>query len=275
MANDCTEKIHSSSHDTSKTNQAVSVSSVAAFLEKLISEKASPSAVPNEKTALLPCLHRFDSSKIPQISLLKYTERLKNLGHCHTSFLIALIYIDRILAADSNFALTKRNVHRLFLTCTIVAEKFMNDDVYVNSHYAAVGGVCLREMNRLEIIVLHTLMWRLGVSPEEYNEKREDLRHSLADASSASRTKSDGGSWKEWIMVQEAVCETAREEVCEKKLSNSELSMQEAITISGSTVSGDTDFVSDSDSALMTISDIMDSPGVSWGDSGVSWSVAD
>jgi ADP-dependent phosphofructokinase/glucokinase len=161
------------------------------------------------------------------------------------------------------------------LTCTIVAEKFMNDDVYVNSHYAAVGGVCLREMNRLEIIVLHTLMWRLGVSPEEYNEKREDLRHSLADASSASRTKPDGGSWKEWIMVQEAVCETAREEVCEKKLSNSELSMQEAITISGSTVSGDTDFVSDSDSALMTISDIMDSPGVSWGDSGVSWGVAD
>ena len=72
-------------------------------------------------------------------------------------------------------------------------------------------------------------------------------------------------------MVQEAVCETAREEVCEKQLSNSELSMQEAITISGSTISGDTELVSDSDSALMTISDVMDSPS----QTGVSWGVAD
>jgi hypothetical protein len=245
----------------------VSVSSIAAFLEKLISKRAPPSAVGHENAPPLPVLERFDSSKIPQISLSKYLERLKNLGHLDTSFLVALIYIDRISAADSNFAVTERNVHRLFLTCTVVAEKFMNDDVYVNTYYASVGGVSLRELNRLEAILLNTLMWQMGVSQEEYDEKKEALRHSLADALSASRT-SRGGSWKEWIILNEGVCEKEREEVWEKQQPNSASSMQ-ATALSGSTISGDTESISDSDSATMVISEPMDSS------SEVSWAVAD
>jgi hypothetical protein len=266
MAEDGGEEISVSSGEMSTTNQGVSASSVAAYLDKLISEMASKSAVKGKKAAALPILERFDSSKIPQISLFKYVERLKNLGHCETSFLFALIYIDRIISADSTFALTERNVHRLFFTCTIVAEKFMNDDVYFNSYYALVGGVHLREMNRLEAILLHALMWRLGVSQEEYDEKKEELRHSLADTLSASRTKRDG-SWKEWIMLKEAACETHREDVGMKKLSYSESPLQESTTISGSTISGDTESVSDSDSATMAISETMDSSSEpSWAD---------
>jgi hypothetical protein len=263
MARDRDEEMYATNYEMSTKNQGVSVSSVAGFLEKLIAEKASPCAVRNEKTPPLRILERFDSSKIPQISLIKYVERLKTLGHCETSFLIALIYIDRIFAADSNFALTERNVHRLFFACTIVAEKFMNDDVYVNTYYAGVGGVSLREMNNLEAILLTALMWRLRVSPEEYDGKKEELRHSLADARpSESRTTRTGGSWKEWIMVKESACETETER--EEK---QPLSPEASTTVSGSTISGDTE--SDSEVSTMTISETLDSS------SEVSWAVAD
>lgn len=143
----------------------------------------------------------------------------------------------------------------------------MNDDVYVNTYYASVGGVSLRELNRLEAILLNTLMWQMGVSQEEYDEKKEALRHSLADTLSASQT-SRRGSWKEWIILKEGVCEKEREEVWEKQQPNSASSMQ-ATALSGSTISGDTESISDSDSATMVISEPMDSS------SEVSWAVAD
>ena len=127
-----------------------------------------------------------------------------------------------------------RNVHRLLLTCATVAEKYYNDIYYCNTYYANVGGISLGELNRLEAILLNTLMWQMGVSQEEYDEKKEALRHSLADALSASRT-SRGGSWKEWIILKEGVCEKEREEVWEKQQPNSASSMQ-ATTISGFTL---------------------------------------
>jgi hypothetical protein len=261
MDTSCDAEMSASSDGMSATQPEVSLASVAVFLDKLIRGKASPSAVRTEEADSLRILQRFDSSKIPQISLVKYLERLKNLGRCRdTSLLVALIYIDRIIAADSSFALTERNVHRLFLTCTIVAEKFTNDDVYVNSYYASVGGVHLQEMNRLEAILLNVLTWRLGVSPEAYDKKQEEVRHAFADALSAARTKS-GGSWKEWIVLQEAMCEMQRETVCVNQGSNAEPSMQaSASTISGSTIScctisdstasGDSESVSDSSEAM-------------------------
>jgi hypothetical protein len=250
MATQCGAESSACNDALSTTPQGLSVSSVASFLEKLLIEKASPNAVGSSEA--LRILQRFDSSKIPPISLFKYFERLKNLGRCcDASFLIALIYIDRIRAEDSNFALTERNVHRLFLTCTIVAEKYMNDDVYVNTYYAGVGGVCVRELNRLEAILLNVLGWRLGVSPEDYDKKQQEVRQSFADALSASRMKR-GVSWKEWIVLKEAVCETQCDAVCVKQCSESE-SATNPNTMSGSTISGST--MSGSTMSGSTISD--------------------
>jgi hypothetical protein len=260
MANSCHEEISASSDGMATTHQGVSVASVAAFVEKRISRKASPSTVGSEEAEPRRILQRFDSMKVPQISLLDYMKRLKNLGHCDTSLLIGLIYIDRILAADTNFAVTEKNVHRLVLTCTIVAERYLNDDSYVNWYYASVGGICPRELHRLQAILLNVLMWRLEVSPEQYEKKKEDVRHSFAHSLPAAGTKR-AGSWKEWIVLKEAVCETQREGefVKPSSMSESSSSMQatavSSSTVSGSAVSGDeTESASDA-SEMLAVSD--------------------
>jgi hypothetical protein len=174
-------------------------------------------------------------------------EDLRKHAHFDTSsLLIALIYIDRILSEDSNFALTYWNVHRLILTCTTVAEKFNNDEPYINAHYARAGGVCFEELNRLEVIVLNALMWRLGVSQEEYDNKQKQVRLAFVDALSASDTT-------ERISLEEALLE-------EERLKPISPSASKASTIPGSTISADscTESVSDSvmDSSSQDIFDI-------------------
>jgi hypothetical protein len=189
----------------------VHVGSVAVFLDALIAKGASKE--PADSTpAQIPQLRLFDSSRFPQVSLYDYLERMKKYAHFDEALVIALIYIDRLLAADDSFALTHRNVHRLLLTCVTVAEKHINDRPYFNTYYASVGGVSLGELNRLEVALLYALKWQLGVSLEEYKDKQEDTRLAFADLLAAS-------ALTEWIVLKEAVCETQREPGSEKLLS--------------------------------------------------------
>jgi hypothetical protein len=238
------EETLASSQEMSTTHQflsgeSVSISSAAALLDKRIAEGASPRAVRAEKVGSfqVPPLC-FDSKSVPEISIYDYLERLRRYAHFDSSVVVALIYIDRILENDPTFAVTYVNVHRLILTCTTVAEKYINDIPYINTFYATVGGVHLKDLNRLEITLLNALMWRLDVSPEEFDRKQEDMRRALADEFSASDATS-------WILLSEAVIEIKTEAVYQKERSDSDSAMQ-ASTTAGSTFSGDSEDVSDS-----------------------------
>jgi len=112
----------------------------------------------------------FDSSVVPPIGLDKYLMRLRSTFRCSdASFIAAFILVDRVLGYDGGrLPLSMRNVHRLFLASLVVAVKYHEDLVYTNSHYAKAGGVHLREVNRLERVILAALDFDLRVPPEQY-----------------------------------------------------------------------------------------------------------
>lgn len=113
----------------------------------------------------------FDSSAVPPIGIDKYIMRLHSTFRCNdASFVAALILVDRILGKGHGgcFYLTTHNVHRLFLACLLVAVQYWEDLVYSNAHYAAAGGVLVREINRLERVLLTILDFDLKVSPDQY-----------------------------------------------------------------------------------------------------------
>lgn len=112
----------------------------------------------------------FDSSAIPPIGIDKYLMRLSATFKCSdASFIAALILVDRLLSYDGGrLPLTMRNVHRVFLASLVVAVKYHEDLVYANSHYAKAGGVVLREVNRLERVLLAALDFDLRVDFEQY-----------------------------------------------------------------------------------------------------------
>mmetsp|Transcript_13691 Transcript_13691/g.28611 ORF Transcript_13691/g.28611 Transcript_13691/m.28611 type:complete len:396 (-) Transcript_13691:36-1223(-) len=112
----------------------------------------------------------FDSSAIPPISIDKYLTRLSATFRCSDAmFIAALILVDRLLEYDGGrLPLTMRNVHRIFFASLVVAVKYHEDLVYSNNHYAKAGGVHLREVNRLERVLLAALDFDLRVEPEQY-----------------------------------------------------------------------------------------------------------
>jgi hypothetical protein len=64
----------------------------------------------------VPPLPKFQSSELPGISILAYLERIADYSKCSPScFVIALIYIDRLLRAQ-DVVLTYFNVHRIIIT---------------------------------------------------------------------------------------------------------------------------------------------------------------
>ena len=192
--------------EVATTDLKVSMTSVAILLDTQIARNVASTAplsrADTEEPVRLkiPQLRRFDSSRFPQISIADYLERLKKFAHFDTALVVALIYIDRLVAADSNFMVTHRNVHRLLLTCATVAEKYYNDIYYCNTYYANVGGISLGELNRLEVTLLYALMWRLKVSDEEFSEKQRQLSLALHINSSSSAPE-------EWVVVNEAKVE--------------------------------------------------------------------
>eukprot|EP00397_Hematodinium_sp_SG-2012_P003438 GEMP01003446.1.p1 GENE.GEMP01003446.1~~GEMP01003446.1.p1 ORF type:complete len:238 (+),score=17.83 GEMP01003446.1:248-961(+) len=111
----------------------------------------------------------FDSSTIPPIGIGSYLIRLHKYFDCSQScHVLALIYLDHFARACDDFALTVRNVHRLYLASLVLAAKFWEDMFYDNTYYAKCGGVRLVELNRLELAFLSVVKFKLWVSLDEF-----------------------------------------------------------------------------------------------------------
>ena len=71
----------------------------------------------------------FHGLQAPGISIEQYLERVFRYAHCSPAcFVIAYIYLDRIINSRRALPITSLNVHRLLITAIMVAAKF-NDDV--------------------------------------------------------------------------------------------------------------------------------------------------
>jgi len=114
---------------------------------------------------------RFDAVRPPQISIEAYLQRLQKYFACSGEcFVLALVYLDRVVKFHPTFVISKFNIHRLLVTCVMCAAKFFDDVWYSNQHYAKVGGVQLRELNQLEVELMRLLKWNITVSPEEFDQ---------------------------------------------------------------------------------------------------------
>jgi hypothetical protein len=132
----------------------------------------------------------FDSHRLPEMSLDGYVERLiRYLCRGEESFILALVYVDRLLIKWPRWRLTSFNIHRVVLACLLLAVKINEDEVRSNHYYARVGGVTLAELNRLEAVLCAALEWRLYVSMEVYAQYRQRVRERCPLHRTASSTR--------------------------------------------------------------------------------------
>ncbi|KAL5794029.1 hypothetical protein ACOSP7_002623 [Xanthoceras sorbifolium] len=110
-------------------------------------------------------LNAFHGVRAPSISIAKYLERLYKYTNCSPScFVVGYVYIDRLSHRHPDSLVVSLNVHRLLVTCVMVASKMMDDVHYNNAFYARVGGVSNAELNKLELEVLFLLDFGVTVS---------------------------------------------------------------------------------------------------------------
>jgi hypothetical protein len=112
----------------------------------------------------------FSQRKIPEIPIDYYIERIKKYSKLDDSTLVlTLIYCDRICGLN-NLLLQPYNIHRLFISCCLLAIKFNEDCFYTNEYYAKVGGIDLDEMNYLERSCIELLNFDLFVDQNLYKK---------------------------------------------------------------------------------------------------------
>nr|QYW07141.1 cyclin U1-1 [Dimocarpus longan] len=110
-------------------------------------------------------LNAFHGVRAPSISIPKYLERIYKYTNCSPScFVVGYVYIDRLSHRHPDSLVVSLNVHRLLVTCVMVASKMIDDVHYNNAFYARVGGVNNAELNRLELELLFLLDFGVVVS---------------------------------------------------------------------------------------------------------------
>ncbi|KAF8817947.1 cyclin2 related protein [Cardiosporidium cionae] len=127
---------------------------------------------------------RFHGVVPPSITIRDYLTRIAKYFRCSNEcFVLSLVYIDRIVKLHDGFAVSILNIHRLLVTSVMLAAKFFDDVYYSNAFYARVGGVGTREMNLLEAHFLSLINYQLFVSPEEYDQYRQNVLEAVRAAS--------------------------------------------------------------------------------------------
>ena len=166
------------------------VSSLACVLTHLVSLRGDGDPSPDGWEAAP--LTVFHAVRVPSVSIHDYLFRVARYFLCSPEcFVMALIYIDRIMKKHQDFVICKLNIHRLIVTSMMLAVKFFDDVYYSNAYYAKVGGVKGPEMNVLEIHFLRLIDWHLFVSPEEFDLYKTNVLVAVSGSPTAAALAED------------------------------------------------------------------------------------
>jgi len=118
----------------------------------------------------------FNASKSPAFPIADYVDRIKKYVDLSSEmFIIACIYMDKLCLLGPEYAVSQLNVHRMMLTCCMLAHKYYDACPTTNHLLAKVGGIEPAEIDALEIHVLQKLQYNLEVSLESFAHYRRQM----------------------------------------------------------------------------------------------------
>jgi hypothetical protein len=112
----------------------------------------------------------FNSLQIPQISLINYLHRIVKYTNASAIILkLSLINIIKLIDNHKIFV-NKYNIHRLLLTSIMIFNKYHDDIHFSNKYWSRVGGISLKELNKLELHYLEINNFNINTSLDNYNK---------------------------------------------------------------------------------------------------------
>ena len=148
-------------------SQDIVVSLLGAVLDKSVSRNAMPASIPLAHGIL----RSFESKRQCPLAPTAFFERMLHYSGCSPCcFLVGVIYLQRInIKCNSELVITPFNLQRLLLTAVMIASKYLDDLYSSNKHWASIGDLDTRELNKLELELLQMLDFSLGLTRECYN----------------------------------------------------------------------------------------------------------
>uniref|UniRef100_J3M020 Cyclin n=1 Tax=Oryza brachyantha TaxID=4533 RepID=J3M020_ORYBR len=142
---------------------------LSALLERVTERNDAAAELELELAVAPAAASPFRATTKPDISVRAYMARIARFAGCSPAcYVVAYIYLDRLLRRRRAHSVDSYSVHRLLITAVLAAVKFMDDICYNNAYFAKVGGVSLPEMNYLEVDFLFGVGFDLNVSPETF-----------------------------------------------------------------------------------------------------------
>lgn len=94
-------------------------------MEKLV---ARNEWLAKQTTGFGKSLEAFHGVRAPSISIAKYLERIYKYTKCSPAcFVVGYVYIDRLAHRHPGSLVVSLNVHRLLVTCVMIASKILDD----------------------------------------------------------------------------------------------------------------------------------------------------
>lgn len=100
-----------------------------------------------------------------------------------STFVSALVYIDRAILRSSVVCINKLTIHRLLFAALVCACKFWDDVFFTNDYYAKVGGLKTADLSGLELNFLFALEFELHIATSEWQLYFEQLTLHVTDNS--------------------------------------------------------------------------------------------
>lgn len=77
------------------------------------------------------------------------------------------------LCKKKKIMLTEFNVHRILFCCIIIAVKFNEDKYYTNKYYSKIGGMDLKQLNEMELLI--SINFDLFIESKVYDKYYRNL----------------------------------------------------------------------------------------------------
>lgn len=114
-----------------------------------------------------------DQKITPDYFLTRIKKYTQNITFLH--FLIAYIYIKRLIVQRSPLIFNNITFYRIYLAAFVEASKWAFDQYFSTQHYAKLGGIPARELYTIEYQFLKITNFNLFVSAEEIDATLKEM----------------------------------------------------------------------------------------------------
>ena len=117
---------------------------------------------------------------INKINLDNYIEKIvKHLDFDEHLLILSLMNLDKFLA--SNFVLSELNIQKVFFVCSMVTQKFYDDEIFTTKDYAQLCNVSVDELLEMEIYFLNSINFNLFIKDDDFDKYKRNFEKFMED----------------------------------------------------------------------------------------------